>query len=157
MSAFSSPSSLLTVHASSTSIQVLSVLKIGTGLAAFIAPSLYASRAFGFSASKGPGGASAGISVGANTTKPGDEAEQSLAIRLFGARDIALGLLLRDSTAAVVTRALQVGAIADAFDVLAVVLGWVEGNLSPEVATAVGAVSASVGAYQLWILNRSTV
>lgn len=63
--------------------------------------------------------------------------------------------------------------IADAFDVLAydrfvawlfrtltieffsVVLGWVEGNLSPEVATAVGTVSATIGAYQLWILNRS--
>lgn len=29
------------------------------------------------------------------------------AVRLFGARDIALGLLLRDSTAAVVTRALR--------------------------------------------------
>lgn len=155
MSAISSPSSLLTVHASTTSINVLSALKITAGLAAFIAPSLYASRAFGFSASKTRGGASAGISMGANTTQPGDEAEQSLAIRLFGARDIALGLLLRDSTAAVVTRALQVGVIADGFDVLAVVLGWVEGNLSPEVATAVGVIAASTGAFQLWVLNRA--
>lgn len=73
-----------------------------------LSAAFFTSRAFKFSARKGPGGVSAGASVGHNTTQAGDEAEMSIAVRLFGARDIALGLLLRDSTAAVVTRALQV-------------------------------------------------
>lgn len=126
-SAFSSPASLLTVQSSSTAINVLSLVKITAGLGAFIAPgahfpphwgcretdvvplqtAFFTSRAFGFSASKGLGGVSAGASIGANTTQPGDAAEQSIAVRLFGARDIGLGLLLRDSTAAVVARALR--------------------------------------------------
>ncbi|KAM0753852.1 hypothetical protein T439DRAFT_322737 [Meredithblackwellia eburnea MCA 4105] len=155
MSAISSPASLLTVHTSSTSIQVLSLIRITAGLGAFIAPALFASRTFGFSASKGRAGAAAGVSVGANTTHPGDAAEQSLAIRLFGSRDIALGLLLRDSTAAVVTRAIQVGVISDVLDLVASVLGWVEGNLSPEVATASGGLAAVGAAFQIWVLNRA--
>ncbi|SCV69003.1 BQ2448_2023 [Microbotryum intermedium] len=154
MSGFSSPGSLLTVNASSTPIQVLSVAKVAAGLAAFIAPAFFTTRAFGFSASKGPNGVSVGGSVGSNTTNPGNESELSVAVRLFGARDIALGLLLRDSTSAVVVRALQVGVIADSLDILAAGLGWIEGNLSPEVATAVGSIGAVLSAYQLWILNR---
>lgn len=47
MSAFSSPASLLTVSNNSTPIQILSVLKIAGGLAAFFAPALYSQRAFG--------------------------------------------------------------------------------------------------------------
>ncbi|ORY61931.1 hypothetical protein BCR35DRAFT_355160 [Leucosporidium creatinivorum] len=155
MSAFSSPSSLITVHASSTPIQILSVARIAAGLGAFIAPAFFTSRAFGFTASKGPGGVSVGGSVGHNTTNPGNESELSVAVRLFGARDIALGLLLRDSTAAVVTRALQVGVIADSLDILAAALGFIEGNLSTEVATAVAGIGAATAAAQLWILNRN--
>lgn len=47
------------------------------------------------------------MSIGANTTRAGSESEQSVAVRLYGARDLAFGLLLRDSTAAVVARTLR--------------------------------------------------
>ncbi|KAI5477788.1 hypothetical protein MNV49_005872 [Pseudohyphozyma bogoriensis] len=155
MSALSSPYSLLTVHASSTPINAISIIKIGAGLAAFFAPAAYASRSFAFSANKSSTGASAGASVGANTTKAGSTVEATNAIRLTGARDIALGLLLRDSTAAVVTRALQVGVVVDILDILAAGLGIIEGNVSTEVATAVAGIAAASGAFQLWILNRN--
>lgn len=49
-----------------------------------IAPAFFATRAFGFSAGKGAGGVSASASVGHNTTTPGSESEQSIAVRLFG-------------------------------------------------------------------------
>lgn len=47
----------------------------------------------------------------ANTATPasGSPSESALAVRLVAARDIALGLLMRDTTASVVVRALQAG------------------------------------------------
>lgn len=121
-----------------------------------------------------------GTSIGANTTQPGDTAEQSIAIRLFGARDIGLGLLLRDSTAAVVARALRELDVVvsqekqeadegwkrselsstlstssprtllcslsrDLADRFRSGMGFIEGNLSAEVATAVAGVAAVTG------------
>lgn len=44
---------------------------------------------------------------GASVGRVGLETEASLTTRLTGARDVALGLLLRDPTAAVVARALR--------------------------------------------------
>ncbi|KAI5477800.1 hypothetical protein MNV49_005884 [Pseudohyphozyma bogoriensis] len=84
MSALSSPYSLLTVHASSTPINAISIIKIGAGLASFLAPAVWVSRSFAFSAHKSYSGASAGASVGANTTKAGSSIEATIAIRFIG-------------------------------------------------------------------------
>ncbi|KAK4058819.1 hypothetical protein OIO90_000265 [Microbotryomycetes sp. JL221] len=155
MSAISSPSSLLTVHASSTPIQILSIARIAAGLGAFIAPAFFTQRAFKFSANKSGGGVQVGGSVGHNTTQPGNESEMSLAVRLFATRDFILGLLLRDSSAAVVTRVLQAGLISSLLDVAAAGLGYVEGTLSPETGGAVALVGGIGSIYSYWILNRS--
>lgn len=48
-----------------------------------------------------------GASVGSNTTRAGSESELAVAVRLTATRNIALGLLLRDSTSAIVVRALR--------------------------------------------------
>ncbi|KAH8928895.1 hypothetical protein BT69DRAFT_1346352, partial [Atractiella rhizophila] len=80
--------------------------------------------------------------------------ELTLALRLFGAREIGLGLLLRDSSSVVIQRALQICAISDAIDIVAAGVGFIEGSLSREIATAVGGLGAVLSAYSLWILNR---
>ncbi|KAK4053826.1 hypothetical protein OIV83_001482 [Microbotryomycetes sp. JL201] len=155
MSAISSPSSLLTVHASSTPIQILSIARIAAGLGAFIAPAFFTQRAFKFSANKTGGGVQVGGSIGHNTTQPGQDSELGLAVRLFATRDFVLGLLLRDSTAAVVTRALQAGLISSLLDLAAAGLGYVEGTLSPETGGAIALVGGLGAALQFYILNRN--
>jgi hypothetical protein len=65
--------------------------------------------------------------------KAGSPEELTLAIRLFGSRDIALGLLLRDSASAVVERAVQIGLVSSGLDLAATAFGFVEGNISSEV------------------------
>lgn len=77
----------------------------------------------------------------------------STAARLLGSRDIALGLLLRDVSSAVVTRAIQVGVITDALDIAAALWGFLEGSLTQEVALSVSGVAAATGAFSLYILN----
>jgi len=152
MSAISGPGSLLTVHASSTQIQILSIAKLAAGLTAFIAPAFFTQRVFGFTQRT-----TAGSSATASSTTPrsGSPEELSISVRMSGARDIGLGLLLRDSTSAVVTRALQIGVITDILDIIAAAGGFVEGNLSREVATAVAGTAAVLATFQLWILNRT--
>jgi len=149
--AISSPSALLTVHASSTQIQILSLARLATGLGAFFAPAFFTQKFYGFTQRT-----HAGASATASTTTPkaGSPEETTLAIRLFGARDIAIGLLLRDSASAVVERAVQIGFISSGLDILAAGLGFIEGNLSREIATAVATAAGVVGAFQAWILYR---
>jgi hypothetical protein len=65
--------------------------------------------------------------------KAGSPEELTLAIRLFGSRDIALGLLLRDSASAVVERAVQIGFVSSGLDLAATAFGFIEGTISTEV------------------------
>ncbi|GAA5852910.1 hypothetical protein JCM3766R1_004893 [Sporobolomyces carnicolor] len=163
MSGLSSPSSWLTLQTHQRSVNLLSIIKIGTGLAGFLAPAFcastktpfrYGSRGFGASTRSGPQGATASVSVGHNTTRPGDASELAIAVRLTAARDIILGLLMRDSTAAVVTRAVQADLITDILDIAAAGLGWIEGGLSKESALSVVGFAGSAAALSLYILNN---
>ncbi|GAA5840954.1 hypothetical protein JCM5353_003699 [Sporobolomyces roseus] len=158
MSGLSSPSSWLTLQTHQRSVN-----KIGTGLAGFLAPAFcastkgpfrYGSRGFSASTKSGSQGATASVSVGHNTTQPGDASELAIAVRLTAARDIILGLLMRDSTAAVVTRAVQADLITDVLDIAAAALGWIEGGLSRESALSVAGFAGSAAALSLYILNN---
>jgi len=146
----SSPSALLTVRANTTQIQILSLARVATGVSAFFAPAFFTQRFFGFT-QRTTGESSATAST--TTPKAGSPEETTLAIRLFGARDIALGLLLRDSASAVVERGLQIGLISSCLDILAAGLGFIEGNLSREIATTVAGISGGVAIFQAYILN----
>lgn len=53
----------------------------------------------------------------------------SFFLRLFGVRDIGLGLLLRDSASAVVERGLQIGMIVDLLTVVSAGYGFIEVSL----------------------------
>ncbi|GAA5822829.1 hypothetical protein JCM11251_004392 [Rhodosporidiobolus azoricus] len=154
LSGISSPSALLTTGANSTAINIYSIAKIGVGLAGFFAPALcassktpfkFGSRAFNRSAS----------TTTANPA-PGGEAELSIAVRLTAARDIVLGLLMRDTTSAVVVRALQADVLVSIFDTAAAAFGYVEGTLSKETATGVAGFALSFAAFASYILSSSS-
>ncbi|CAH7670183.1 hypothetical protein BY996DRAFT_4582054 [Phakopsora pachyrhizi] len=144
----SSPSSLLTTQAYSTHIQLLSITRLGLGIGAFIAPALFTQNIFGFQKRE--------LKKGSSTANPsaGSPEELSVAIRLFGARDIGLGLLLRDSATAVVERALQIGTLVDVLTAGSAAFGYLEGSLSQEIATAVGVVGLVLAGFQTYILNK---
>ncbi|KEI37717.1 uncharacterized protein L969DRAFT_89686 [Mixia osmundae IAM 14324] len=147
----SSPSALLTTHVHSNQIQVLSVARLAIGGVAFFAPAFFTQRFFGFT-QRTSSGSSATAST--TSTKAGSPEETTLAIRLFATREVVFGLLLRDSSSSVVERALQVGLINSVLDIGATVFGFVEGNLSREIATAVGGFAALSALFQAYILNR---
>ncbi|GAA6004690.1 hypothetical protein JCM10207_000983 [Rhodosporidiobolus poonsookiae] len=151
MSGLSSPASLITVNAQSTPINIYSILKIGVGLSGLLAPALCASSKTPFKY------ASRSFSRTASTTTanppPGNEAELSLSVRLTAARDIVLGLLMRDTTAAVVVRALQADILISVLDTAAAAAGYVEGTLSKETATGVAGFALSFAAFGLYILQ----
>ncbi|KAG0152193.1 hypothetical protein CROQUDRAFT_315484 [Cronartium quercuum f. sp. fusiforme G11] len=150
--AISSPSALFTTHAHSTPIQILSVARLGIGLGAFIAPAFFSQTLFGFQSTANK--TSNNNTVNSTSVKAGSPEELSVAIRLFGVRDIGLGLLLRDSASAVVERALQIGLIVDLLGLVSAGFGFVEGTLSQEIATAVGTVAAVFAGVQAYVLNR---
>ncbi|BGP13762.1 hypothetical protein JCM10213_006407 [Rhodosporidiobolus nylandii] len=149
MSGLSSPASLITVNAQSTPINIYSILKIGVGLSGLLAPAFcassktpfkYASRAFNRST--------------ANTTQsPNADSELSLGVRLTASRDIVLGLLMRDTTAAVVVRALQADILCSFIDTAAAAAGYIEGTLSKETATGVAGFALSFAAFGFYILQ----
>ncbi|GAA5894817.1 hypothetical protein JCM6882_006686 [Rhodosporidiobolus microsporus] len=150
VSGISSPASLLTTGANSTAINVYSVAKIGVGLAGFFAPALCASSKTPFKY------ASRAFSRTANTTPnppAGNESELSIAVRLTAARDVVLGLLMRDTTSAVVVRALQADILVSVLDTAAAAFGYVEGTLSKETATGVAGFALSFAAFGLYILQ----
>ncbi|PLW17395.1 hypothetical protein PCANC_14641 [Puccinia coronata f. sp. avenae] len=91
-----------------------------------------------------------------NNSNPsaGSPEELSIAVRLFGARDIGLGLLLRDSASAVVERGLQMGCLADILSICGAGFGYIEGTLSQEVASGVGLVGLVLAGFQAYILNK---
>ncbi|EGG09915.1 uncharacterized protein MELLADRAFT_60915 [Melampsora larici-populina 98AG31] len=150
--ALSSPSALFTTHAYSTHIQILSVARLGLGLGALIAPAFFSQTLFGF---QSLGNKTSNNNTANNTSvRAGSPEELSVAIRLFAVRDIGLGLLLRDSASAVVERSLQVGMIVDLLSVLSAGIGFIEGTLSQEVATAVGTVGAVMAGVGAYVLNR---
>ncbi|BGP22715.1 chloride channel proteink [Rhodotorula toruloides] len=153
MSGLSSPTSLITANAQSTAINVYSIAKIGIGLTGLLLPAFATTTSTPFKyAARGQLKASKPT---ANTVNPapGHPAEGSLAIRLVAARDVALGLLLRDTTAAVVVRALQADAFVSLLELLSVGAGYLEGSLSKETAISVAGFSASFAAFALYILN----
>ncbi|EFP75953.1 hypothetical protein PGT21_004321 [Puccinia graminis f. sp. tritici] len=147
--AISSPSALFTTQAYSTHIQLLSIARLGLGLGAFIAPALFTQNIFGFTKTRD-------VTSNNNSSSPsaGSAEELSIAVRLFGARDIGLGLLLRDSASAVVERGLQMGCLADILSVCGAGFGFIEGTLSQEVATGVGLVGLVLAGFQAYILNK---
>lgn len=149
----SPPSSLFTTQAYSTHIQLLSIARLGLGLGAFIAPTLFTQNVFGFNNHRRRN-LSDGQSTSNSNPSAGSSEELSIAVRLFGARDIGLGLLLRDSTSAVVERALQIGCLADVLSICGAGFGYIEGTLSQEVASAVGLVGVVLAGFQAYILNR---
>ncbi|OAV90578.1 hypothetical protein PTTG_06178 [Puccinia triticina 1-1 BBBD Race 1] len=147
--AISSPSALFTTQAYSTHIQLLSIARLGLGLGAFIAPALFTQNIFGFTKTRD------GSAQNSNPNPSAGSAEElSIAVRLFGARDIGLGLLLRDSASAVVERGLQMGCLADILSVCGAGFGYIEGTLSQEVATGVGLVGLVLAGFQAYILNK---
>ncbi|KAI7955546.1 hypothetical protein MJO29_006945 [Puccinia striiformis f. sp. tritici] len=148
--AISSPSALFTTQAYSTHIQLLSIARLGLGLGAFIAPALFTQNIFGFTKTRDVNSNNTNNS----TPSAGSPEELSIAVRLFGARDIGLGLLLRDSASAVVERGLQMGCLADILSVCGAGFGYIEGTLSQEVATGVGLVGLVLAGFQAYILNK---
>ncbi|KAK9893425.1 hypothetical protein P389DRAFT_175485 [Cystobasidium minutum MCA 4210] len=148
----SSPSTFFRVQGLSTPIQVLSVLRIGAGLATFIAPAFIQSKLYGFTTRQTTG---AGATANSTTAKPGAPEETVTAIRLAGSRDIVLGLALRDSTSIVVERAIELGFISSVIDALATAYSFfIEGSISPETATASGTVAAIGIAFQYYLRTR---
>merc|ERR1711977_460714 len=148
----SSPSTFFRVQGLSTPIQVLSVLRIGAGLSAFVAPAFLTSKLYGFTTRQTSG---SGVTANTTTAKPGAPEETVTALRLAGTRDIVLGLALRDSTAVVVERALELGLISSVLDLVATAYSFfLEGSLSPEVATASGAVALAGSALQYFLLRN---
>ena len=79
--------------------------------------------------------------------------EGAVSARMLGSRDIAIGLLLRDVSSAVVARALQVSVLTDVLDLAAAAWGYFEGSLTQEVALSVAGVASATGAFSLYILN----
>ncbi|GAA5848224.1 hypothetical protein JCM8547_004449 [Rhodosporidiobolus lusitaniae] len=148
MSGLSSPASLITVNAQSTPINIYSIAKIGVGLTGLLAPAFAASTNLPFKYS------ARGINRPANTTANADLVQSSsLGVRLTAARDIVLGLLMRDTTAAVVVRALQADILASILDTAAAASGYIEGSLSKETATGVAGFALSFAAFGLYILQ----
>ncbi|KNZ43933.1 uncharacterized protein VP01_96g9 [Puccinia sorghi] len=135
-------------EAYSTHIQLLSIARLGLGLGAFIAPALFTQNVFGFTKTR-----SVNDSNSSNPSS-GSPEELSIAVRLFGARDIGLGLLLRDSASAVVERGLQMGCLADLLSICGAGFGYMDGTLSQEVATGVGLVGLVLAGFQAYILNK---
>ncbi|GAA5822811.1 hypothetical protein JCM11251_004388 [Rhodosporidiobolus azoricus] len=66
------------------------------------------------------------------------------------------GLLMRDTTSAVVVRALQADVLVSIFDTAAAAFGYVEGTLSKETATGVAGFALSFAAAAAWILSSSS-
>merc|ERR1739845_327027 len=127
-----SSSTFFRLQGPTTSLQVLSGLRIAAGLGTFIAPALVMNKLYGFTTRQTSG---AGATANSTTAKPGSPEETITALRLAGTRDIVLGLALRDSTAVVVERAL----ISSVLDLVVTAYSFfLEGSLSPEVATASG-------------------
>ncbi|KAL7007015.1 hypothetical protein EMMF5_003241 [Cystobasidiomycetes sp. EMM_F5] len=142
-------SGTFSVQGLSTSIQVLSGLRIAAGLSAFIAPAFLTNKLYGFTTRSTSGSSATATST---TAKLGAPEETLQAIRLVGSRDIILGLALRDSTAIVVERAVELGFISSVIDLIATGYSFfVEGSLSPEVATASATVAAIGAAFQYYI------
>ncbi|GAA5978359.1 hypothetical protein JCM10908_004327 [Rhodotorula pacifica] len=154
MSGLSSPSALITANAASTSINVYSIAKIGLGLAGLLLPAFTTTTSTPFKfAARGQFKASKPT---ANTATPaaGSPSESALAVRLVAARDIALGLLLRDTTASVVVRALQADIFVSLLEIASTAAGYIEGTLSQETALSVAGFSAVFASFGLWILNH---
>ncbi|GAA6047647.1 hypothetical protein JCM3770_001607 [Rhodotorula araucariae] len=153
MSGLSSPASLLTANASSTGINIYSLLKIGIGATGLLLPAFATTTSTPFKyAARGQLKASKPT---ANTTTPaaGSPSEGALAVRLTAARDVVLGLLMRDTTAAVVVRALQADVVISILDILSAGAGYVEGTLSKELALSTAGFAGSFLAYGLYLLN----
>ncbi|MBW0495257.1 hypothetical protein O181_034972 [Austropuccinia psidii MF-1] len=146
--AISSPSALFTVHTCSTHIQLLSIARLGVGLGAFFAPTLFTQNVFGFQKRHKQ------IAQSSHNPEAGSPEELSLAVRFFGARDIGLGLLLRDQAASIVQRGVQVGCLVDILSIFGAGFGYLDGSLSQEVASAVGVVSLVLTGIQVYILNK---
>jgi len=148
----SSPSTFFRVQGLSTPIQILSVARISAGVAAFIAPAFLTNKVYGFTTRQSHG---AGVTANTTTAKPGAPEETLQAARLVASRDIVLGLALRDSTSIVVERALELGFISSVIDAVAVAYGYfVEGSLSPEVASSAGTIAAIGIALQYYCRAR---
>ncbi|GAA6005022.1 uncharacterized protein JCM10292_002601 [Rhodotorula paludigena] len=153
MSGLSSPASLLTANASSTGINIYSILKIGIGATGLFLPAFATSTTTPFKyAARGQIKASKPT---ANTVNPapGSPQEGALAVRLTAARDVVIGLLMRDTTAAVVVRALQADAIISILDILSAGAGFLEGSLSRELALGTAGFAGSFLAYALYLLK----
>lgn len=136
-------STLFSVNKSSTAVQTLSAIKLVAGLSAFIAPAFFSARAYRFK----------GLGTNTSTVVTTSTGEGAVSARMLGSRDVAVGLLLRDASSAVVARALQVSVLTDALDLAAAAWGYFEGSLSQEVALSVSGVAAVTGAFSLYILN----
>lgn len=136
-------STLFSVNKSSTAVQTLSAIKLVAGLSAFIAPAFFSARAYKFR----------GLGSNTSTAVVANSGEGAVSARMLGARDVGLGLLLRDGSAAVVARAIQISVLTDALDLAAAAWGYFEGSLSQEVALSVSGVAAVTGAFSLYILN----
>ncbi|BGP45871.1 hypothetical protein JCM10450v2_001706 [Rhodotorula kratochvilovae] len=154
MSGLSSPSSLLTANASSTGINIYSILKIGIGATGLLLPAFATTTSTPFKSDAARGQLKASKPT-ANTVNPapGSPSEGALAVRLTAARDVVLGLLLRDTTAAVVVRALQADVVISILDILSAGAGYLEGTLSKELALSTAGFAGSFLAYGLYLLN----
>ncbi|GAA5894795.1 hypothetical protein JCM6882_006682 [Rhodosporidiobolus microsporus] len=93
------------------------------------------------------------LSRGMRGRGKGNESELSIAVRHTAARDVVLGLVMRDTTSAVVVRALQADILVSVFDTAAAAFGYVEGTLSKETATGVAGFALSFAAFGLYILQ----
>jgi hypothetical protein len=79
------------------------------------------------------------------------EKQQALAFRLFGVRDLALGLATLDGTPPHRARALQLGILCDLGDALAAVQGARDGSLPTPAAVITGV--AATGAIGIGLLG----